>query len=165
MKGSIHTSSGQCCVHLYARILSTSFTSVSIFSVCWYSSVSISMGGTDKWGRKLECWPWLAFWPAQLEDSGPVGVIFTMMGTGMGNPCCLTWQELISCVHLAIQLLVYSTYEFGHDADQSQHSSLRPHWYRWTAENYKNLFWKYEFGIWKRGRAIGILGIYVSNSL
>jgi hypothetical protein len=24
-------------------------------------------------------------------------------------------------VHLAIQLLVYSTYEFGHDADQSQH--------------------------------------------
>jgi hypothetical protein len=29
----------------------------------------------------------------------------------------------------------------------------------------KNLFWEYEFGIWKRGRAIGILGIYVSNSL
>ncbi len=25
--------------------------------------------------------------------------------------------------------------------------------------------WEYEFGIWKRGRAIGILGIYVSNSL
>jgi hypothetical protein len=34
---------GQCCVHLYARILSTSFTSVSIFSVCCYSSVSISV--------------------------------------------------------------------------------------------------------------------------
>jgi hypothetical protein len=32
-------------------------------------------GGTDKWGRKLECWPWLASWPAQLEDSGPVGVL------------------------------------------------------------------------------------------
>ncbi len=29
----------------------------------------------------------------------------------------------------------------------------------------KNLFWEYEFGIWKRGRAIGNLGIYVSNSL
>jgi hypothetical protein len=29
----------------------------------------------------------------------------------------------------------------------------------------KNLFWEYEFGIWKQGRAIGILGIYVSNSL
>jgi hypothetical protein len=36
---------GQSCVHRFARILSTSFTSVSIFSVCCYSSVSISMGG------------------------------------------------------------------------------------------------------------------------
>ncbi len=34
---------GQSCVHMYARILSTSFTSVSIFSVWCYSSVSISM--------------------------------------------------------------------------------------------------------------------------
>jgi hypothetical protein len=34
---------GQSCVHLFARILSTSFTSVSTFSVCCYSSVSISM--------------------------------------------------------------------------------------------------------------------------
>ncbi len=85
-------------------------------------------GGTDKWGKKLECWPWLASWPAQLEDNGPLGVIFTMMDAGKGNPCCLTWQELLSCVHLAIQLLVYSTSEFGHDADQSQHSSLRPQW-------------------------------------
>ncbi len=34
---------GQCCVHLYARILWTSFTSVSIFFVCCYSSVSISV--------------------------------------------------------------------------------------------------------------------------
>jgi hypothetical protein len=33
----------QSCVHLFDRILSTSFTSVSIFSVCCYSSVSISM--------------------------------------------------------------------------------------------------------------------------
>jgi hypothetical protein len=37
---------GQSCVHLFARILSTSFSSVSIFSVCCYSSVSISMGVT-----------------------------------------------------------------------------------------------------------------------
>ncbi len=35
--------SGQSCVHLYARILSMSFSSVSIFSVCCYSIVSISM--------------------------------------------------------------------------------------------------------------------------
>jgi hypothetical protein len=34
---------GQSCVHLYARILSSSLTSVSIFSVCCYSIVSISM--------------------------------------------------------------------------------------------------------------------------
>ncbi len=37
---------GQSCVHLYARILSTSFTSFSIFSVWCYSSVSISMLGS-----------------------------------------------------------------------------------------------------------------------
>jgi hypothetical protein len=41
---------GQCCVHLYAHILSTSFTSVSIFSVCCYSSVSISVVGLNKQG-------------------------------------------------------------------------------------------------------------------
>jgi hypothetical protein len=34
---------GQSYIHLFARILSTSFTSVSIFSVCCYSSVSISV--------------------------------------------------------------------------------------------------------------------------
>jgi hypothetical protein len=34
---------GWCCVHLYARILSSPLTSVSIFSVCCYSIVSISM--------------------------------------------------------------------------------------------------------------------------
>jgi hypothetical protein len=38
---------GQCCVHhQYARILSTSFTSVSIFSVWCYSSVFISVSRT-----------------------------------------------------------------------------------------------------------------------
>jgi len=35
--------SGWCCVHLCARILSSSLTSVSIFSVFCYSIVSISM--------------------------------------------------------------------------------------------------------------------------
>jgi hypothetical protein len=34
---------GQYCVHLYAFYLMTSFTSVSIFAVCCYSSVSISV--------------------------------------------------------------------------------------------------------------------------
>ena len=38
---------GQSCVHLFARILSTSFSSVSIFSVCCYSSVSILMVNTS----------------------------------------------------------------------------------------------------------------------
>jgi hypothetical protein len=37
---------GQSCVHLFARILSMSFSSVSIFSVCCYSIVSISMPRT-----------------------------------------------------------------------------------------------------------------------
>jgi hypothetical protein len=36
---------GQSCVHLYARILSTSFISVSIFSVWCYSSVLYLNGG------------------------------------------------------------------------------------------------------------------------
>ena len=39
---------GQSCVHLYARILSSSLTSVSIFSVSCYSIVSISMSSTLK---------------------------------------------------------------------------------------------------------------------
>jgi hypothetical protein len=38
---------GQSCVHLFARILSASFNSVSIFSVCCYSRVSISMHTTN----------------------------------------------------------------------------------------------------------------------
>jgi hypothetical protein len=29
---------------------------------------------------------------------------------------------------------------------------------------FKTNFWEYEFGIWKQGRTIGILGIYVWNS-
>jgi hypothetical protein len=56
----------------------------------------------ERVGRKLECWPRLAYWPAQLEDSGSVGLIFTIMGAGKDNPCCLTWQELLGCEHLAI---------------------------------------------------------------
>jgi hypothetical protein len=36
-----------------------------------------------------------------------------MMGAGKGNSCCLTGQELLSCVHLAIQLLIYGTYGLG----------------------------------------------------
>ncbi len=31
----------------------------------------------------------MASWPAQLDDSCPVGVIFTMMDAGKGNPSCL----------------------------------------------------------------------------
>jgi hypothetical protein len=33
---------GQSCVHLFARILSTSISSVSIFSVCRYSTEYLS---------------------------------------------------------------------------------------------------------------------------
>jgi hypothetical protein len=39
---------GQSCVHLYARILSTSFISVSILSVCCYSIVSVSIVETPQ---------------------------------------------------------------------------------------------------------------------
>ena len=45
---------GQSCVHLFARILSTSFSSVSIFSVCCYSIVSISMDVTLRSGSGLD---------------------------------------------------------------------------------------------------------------
>jgi hypothetical protein len=47
---------GQSCVHLFARILSTSFSSVSIFSVCWYSIVSISMVHTRRGERGMGGW-------------------------------------------------------------------------------------------------------------
>jgi hypothetical protein len=50
--------SGQSCVHLFARILSSSLTSVSIFSVCCYSIVSISVVG---WARILASWVKLVF--------------------------------------------------------------------------------------------------------
>jgi hypothetical protein len=72
-----------------------------------------------------------------------------------GQPkCCLTWQELLSCEHLAIpaagiqHLLVLgmtmisaNTLAFG--LTGKERFVLR----------------EYEFGIWKRGRAIGIWGI------
>ncbi len=54
---------GQSCVHLYPRILLTSFTSVSIFSVWCYSSVSISMCTTvtafnqSSWSH-MYMWVW-----------------------------------------------------------------------------------------------------------
>jgi hypothetical protein len=57
---------GQSCVHLFARILSTSFTSVSIFSVCCYSSVSISM-------RKSQLQRKIYFLRRGEELSGPAG--------------------------------------------------------------------------------------------
>jgi hypothetical protein len=40
---------GQSCAHLFARILSSSLTSVSIFSVCCYPIVSISVVQTLSW--------------------------------------------------------------------------------------------------------------------
>ncbi len=44
----------QSCVHLFARILSTSFSSVSIFSVCCYSIVSISMVSANEYMYSCE---------------------------------------------------------------------------------------------------------------
>ncbi len=46
---------GQSCVHLFAHILSTSPSSVSIFSVCCYSIVSISMKCTEERGGGVRC--------------------------------------------------------------------------------------------------------------
>ena len=51
---------GQSCVHLFARILSMSFISVSIFSVCCYSSVSISMEiGLLSYSKICTLWQWV----------------------------------------------------------------------------------------------------------
>ncbi len=36
------------------------------------------------------------------NSAGPECLILAMMGTGKGNPCCLTWKELVSWEHLAI---------------------------------------------------------------
>ena len=121
-------------------------------------------GGADKWSRKLECWPWSASWPAQLEDSGPVGVIFTMMEAGKGDPSCLTWQELLSSKHLAnpAACILHIVAWAGRRSVPTLYS-LRPHWYRHITWNYKNSVGEYECSIWSRGRASGILGIYVWN--
>ncbi len=57
---------GQSCVHLYARILSSSLTSVSIFSVSCYSIVSISMVYTPLRGqRHSRCFP--SLFPSSVE--------------------------------------------------------------------------------------------------
>jgi hypothetical protein len=53
---------GQSCVHLFARILSTSFSSVSIFSVCFYSRVSFSMVYTVTPSLVLPIWPYLCMY-------------------------------------------------------------------------------------------------------
>jgi hypothetical protein len=47
---------GQSCVHLFARILSTSFISVSIFSVWCYSSVFISMVSANEYSCAQSTW-------------------------------------------------------------------------------------------------------------
>jgi hypothetical protein len=60
---------GQCSVHLYARILSRSYTSVSIFSVWCYSSISISVVGTT-WKGGEEGGPGLS-WAGQAEQKRP----------------------------------------------------------------------------------------------
>jgi hypothetical protein len=57
---------GQSCVHLFARILSTSFSSVSIFSVCCYSIVSISMVLPEFTGYHLGC---LRKWLLEFRES------------------------------------------------------------------------------------------------
>jgi hypothetical protein len=76
--------------------------------VAVYSTPVLEVRGGRQMRQKARVLTLIGVLP-QLEDSGPVGVIFTMMDAGKDNPCCLTWKELVSCVHPAIQLLVYST--------------------------------------------------------
>jgi hypothetical protein len=87
-----------------------------------------------------------------------------MTDAGKGNPCCLTCRNCSavcirqsSCWYTALMslgmtLIRANTLTFGLIGKDGPHRIN------------KNLFWEYEFGIWKRGRAIGILGIYVWNS-
>jgi hypothetical protein len=65
---------GKSCVHLFARILLTSFTSVSVFSVCCYSSVSISMVLYHL------VFPPVNFFPRRL--SGPLGIFLLVLDLG-----------------------------------------------------------------------------------
>ncbi len=66
-----------------------------------------------------------------------------MMGAGKGNSALLS---------LGMTLIRANTLAFGLIGKDEPHRTK------------KNLFWEYEFGIWKRVRATGILGIYVWNS-
>jgi hypothetical protein len=64
---------GQSCLHLFARILSSSLTSVSIFSVCCYSIVSISVVPILTTGEKLSTLPtlWSELTGGQFRLSHP----------------------------------------------------------------------------------------------
>jgi hypothetical protein len=50
---------------------------------CWRTE---SEGRTEHWPNKASC-------PAEVEESGPAGVICTVIN----GPCCLSWQRLFSC--------------------------------------------------------------------
>ncbi len=76
-----------------------------VAEVAVYSTSVLEERGADKWGRKLECWPWLASWPAQLEDSGPVGCFALGRATHAAWPGRSWSAESI----WQFQLLVYST--------------------------------------------------------
>ncbi len=103
-----------------------------------------------------------------ISASGPVGVNFTMKGAGKGNSCCPTYQERLSCEHLVIpaagiqHIIVWAMTLVS--ANTLAFALFGKTDYNQSTQNYENLFWEHEFDIWKRGRAIGLLEIHVSNS-
>ncbi len=74
-------------------------SSLHLFAGC---SLVAERDCEDQWGRRLECWPWSASWPAWLEVRANKSVICTVMEGLKGGPYCLLWQELLSCELLAI---------------------------------------------------------------
>ncbi len=81
---------GWCCVHLCARILSSSLTSVSMFSVCWYSivRVSISVGGSYSQTIPLILLE-TTFYPS-VQNLRTNGILIQLsIHTLSSLPCCL----------------------------------------------------------------------------
>jgi hypothetical protein len=119
---------GWCCVHLYARILSLSLTSVSIFSVCCYSIVSISMvthspGGE---GEGVNIWktPDILHWIGLLQYY--LSTIHTFTELLSNSATSNTYQSQLGTRHK-----VLTDWQWSHGHTFHHDGKISPAWDGW----------------------------------